>query len=259
MDKSAFTAPANPNVHIWRYMDFTKFVSMLQNEGLFFCRADKLEDSYEGFYPKGTEEVKQSIRHNIGEALDALGAMQHRAIIDRKRIELCRQYVMVNCWQMSDHESPAMWKVYAKSNEAVAIRSSYSTLRKCVDTSVHISVINYLDDTAFLSEYSSVPDERIFIPFVNKRKYFGYEQELRAVFSELSKEERGKIVKEDHPQIATAPRTEGLWQQVQLNELIEEVFIAPTAPTWFRDLVNNVSKKYGLKKPARQSSLDQIP
>jgi len=29
---------------IWRYMDFTKFVNLLDTESLFFCRADSFED-----------------------------------------------------------------------------------------------------------------------------------------------------------------------------------------------------------------------
>ncbi len=43
-----FRAPANESERIWRYMDFTKFVSMLHSESLFFCRADKLSDPFEG-------------------------------------------------------------------------------------------------------------------------------------------------------------------------------------------------------------------
>ncbi len=33
---------------IWRYMDFTKFVSLLDRASLFLCRADRLEDPFEG-------------------------------------------------------------------------------------------------------------------------------------------------------------------------------------------------------------------
>jgi hypothetical protein len=40
--------PANENAKIWRYMDFTKFVSLLEKKALFFCRADKLGDPFEG-------------------------------------------------------------------------------------------------------------------------------------------------------------------------------------------------------------------
>jgi hypothetical protein len=42
-----FLPPDDPGAQIWRYMDFTKFVSMLDNGGVFFCRADKLGDKFE--------------------------------------------------------------------------------------------------------------------------------------------------------------------------------------------------------------------
>ena len=37
---------------IWRYMDFTKFVNLLDTESLFFCRADRFYDKWEGIFPK---------------------------------------------------------------------------------------------------------------------------------------------------------------------------------------------------------------
>ncbi len=33
---------------IWRYLDFTKFLSYLDKKALFFTRADKLDDIFEG-------------------------------------------------------------------------------------------------------------------------------------------------------------------------------------------------------------------
>ena len=34
--------PPSDNATLWRYMDFTKFVSLLDKSALFFVRADKL-------------------------------------------------------------------------------------------------------------------------------------------------------------------------------------------------------------------------
>jgi hypothetical protein len=41
--------------------------------------------------------------------------------------------------------------------------------------------------------------------------------------------------------------------------LIERIHVAPTTPTWFRELVRAVLEKYGVKKEVRQSSLDDDP
>ncbi len=36
------------NSQIWRYMDFTKFVSLLSSKSLYFTRSDQFEDLFEG-------------------------------------------------------------------------------------------------------------------------------------------------------------------------------------------------------------------
>jgi hypothetical protein len=41
---------------IWRYMDFTKFISVLDTQTLFFSRIDLLGDKFEGSVPKGFYE-----------------------------------------------------------------------------------------------------------------------------------------------------------------------------------------------------------
>ena len=45
--RNSFTPPPD-NAVLWRYISFTKFVSLLTRKALFFARADKLGDPYEG-------------------------------------------------------------------------------------------------------------------------------------------------------------------------------------------------------------------
>ena len=40
-EHKAYRTPKDENAKIWRYMDFTKFVSMLDKSALFFTRVDK--------------------------------------------------------------------------------------------------------------------------------------------------------------------------------------------------------------------------
>ena len=65
MPNKSFTTPfpvEDENTTIWRYMDFTKFVSLLDKKKLFLCRADKLEDSFEGSLPlDNVESLKSEI------------------------------------------------------------------------------------------------------------------------------------------------------------------------------------------------------
>lgn len=48
----SFIQPKDGSIKIWRYIDFTKLVSMLSTQSLYFTRSDKLGDPFEGSYPK---------------------------------------------------------------------------------------------------------------------------------------------------------------------------------------------------------------
>ena len=50
--ESPYCDPLPDDAVLWRYMDFTKFVSLLEKSSLFFARADKLEDPFEGYLPR---------------------------------------------------------------------------------------------------------------------------------------------------------------------------------------------------------------
>lgn len=47
-DHEVFVLPQKLQT-LWRYMDFTKFMSLLEDETLVFPRVDQFEDPYEGF------------------------------------------------------------------------------------------------------------------------------------------------------------------------------------------------------------------
>ena len=47
-----FVQPESEDVRVWRYMDFTKFVSFIDSRTLYFTRADKFGDAFEGSWPK---------------------------------------------------------------------------------------------------------------------------------------------------------------------------------------------------------------
>src|SRR5687768_8033982 len=104
--RSLFHPPSDAKIKIWRYMDFTKFVSMLENGGLFFSRLDCLDDPFEGSYPRADDELAATKYSPTVRAASAA----FTKMSTRKRI-------MVNCWHMNEHESAAMWKLYAKTSE----------------------------------------------------------------------------------------------------------------------------------------------
>ena len=64
--------------------------------------------------------------------------------------ETVRQ-VFISCWHRSEYESAAMWKLYLKSDEGVAISTTCDRLSRCFkDGTPHdifIGEVDYLDYT----------------------------------------------------------------------------------------------------------------
>lgn len=241
-DHPVFKHPNNREATIWRYMDFTKFVAMLESSALFFSRADRLGDPFEGSYSRGNEKLRPIVYKDIP---------PHILEMQRKDGENFnkwqRQWIFVNCWHMNEGESAGMWKLYAQTNEAIAIKSSFSKLFNELNSETYIGLVDYID-----FDHDWIPEGNCFFPYVHKRQSFSHEREIRALFAQWP-------TKKDGFDYNAKPPAGGLEQKVNLNNLIESVYVAPTCPTWFKVLVENVCARYGVAKQIIQSSLDAEP
>lgn len=231
--------PRKLNAIIWRYMDFTKFVSLLDKEALFFARADKIGDPFEGSHSR----ANLSLRAQVYKDDDDL------TLEDVSRIyKLIREFTAVNCWHLNRFESTAMWKLYLKSNEGIAIRSTFERLRDSLKDEKHDIFIGKVKYVNF--EEERIPDDPL-QSFFYKRKSFKHEAELRAVIQELPED---RLSEE-----AERPFIHGVYIPIDLDLLIRKICLAPTSPKWLHELVESVMKKYGLNKELCQSSLDEKP
>jgi hypothetical protein len=112
-------------------------------------------------------------------------------------------------------------------------------------STIHLGEIQYIN-----YERDWLPEGNLFYPFVHKRKSFEHEREVRAVFNDRF---QGAFYSGSNPK-------KGYLVEVLLDDLIETVYVAPTAPDWFRDLVAAVTAKYGFAhKPIMHSTLGQDP
>jgi hypothetical protein len=208
--------PADPGARLWRFMDFTKYVAMLDRRAVFFTRADQFADPFEGTLP----------RRNLLRPSGSPTAL--------------RRSVFVNCWHRNDHESAAMWRIYLKSDEGVAIQTTLARLSDAfagAEEPIHVGAVRYLDyDRDGLAERSELD------PFLVKRKSFEYEQEIRALVR--TPEEAAE---------------EGRYVPADLAALLERVVISPTAEPWLGALVDSVTRKYGLAVDVTESELARPP
>jgi hypothetical protein len=121
-----FTSPSDPNVRIWRYMDFAKFVSLLDLSALHFTRLDKMEDEYEGAFSEASFDPEIALEPiEEGTPREAQLPGMRRVSMDIAR-HVNRKGAFVNCWHINEFESAAMWKIY--SRQGLAIKSTFQRL-----------------------------------------------------------------------------------------------------------------------------------
>jgi hypothetical protein len=226
-------------------MDLSKYVSLLQTAALFFSRVDFMDDPYEG--------AASHANRNLRPVVDPRGVPQ--AVLDgiSRHRQWERQWTFINCWHMNEFESDAMWRLYTRTTDAVAIQSTYARLHQVLPSSAYLGVIEYID---YKTEW--MPEGNAFYRFMHKRKSFEHERELRALIQVTPlKPDPGGSAGQTFEYIENTEA--GRAVQVELVELIEKIYIAPTAASWFRDVVKSITAKYGIDLPVVQSALDQKP
>jgi hypothetical protein len=62
--ETPFRLPTNEDIPIWRYMDLGKYLSMLDCRCLFFARATRLNDPFEGSTTKAIVAAREYIKAN---------------------------------------------------------------------------------------------------------------------------------------------------------------------------------------------------
>ncbi|AAN57358.2 DUF2971 domain-containing protein [Shewanella oneidensis MR-1] len=239
--------PEDGNIRLWRYMDFSKFVALISSKSLFLNRVDRFTDPYEGHF----SSLNNRIRNSIYEAQYAGSEIDpHKvanAISDFNSFS--RQWTYVNCWHANKYESAAMWDLYAKTEEAIAIETDYNSLAVVLPSDAQLGLVEYIDfDTEWM------PENNTTYPFVHKRKSFEHEKEVRIIVQEIPRAKSGvgfdwEAVNDKH----------GISLDIDLNQLIKSIHVSPTAPKWLVDLTNTVSKTFGIDAHVKQSDLYKAP
>ena len=99
---------------LWRYMSFAKFMSMLDSRSLFLSSIASVDDQFEGSLPRGNVLLHRWLREREASADPERESPDIEEFARRRR-----RSVVVNCWHRSEHESVAMWRLYAGGREGV--------------------------------------------------------------------------------------------------------------------------------------------
>ena len=118
---------------IWKYMDIAKFISLLTERALYFACVSEFQDPFEGVHSPAyisavrptLQEVAAKDAQNYRAELASMGIRlsedQYNWIDGLRKqgmqsnFELASLNFGVSCWHQNEHESEAMWKLYAPS------------------------------------------------------------------------------------------------------------------------------------------------
>ena len=184
---------------VWRYMDYDKFRSFIEENYLYFCSINTLKkyDPFEGSY----------YACKLLNEVDPLDAQEFA-----RKEDMCGPPIAVNCWHLSEYQSMAMWKIYS-GEKGIAIQTSVAKLKEAfnkLSDSIRLGEISYTD--APIDHPTGWTADK-FIRCMTKRKCFEFEKEVRALVwdtSDLSRVDDGS---------AKIP--------IEINSLLENVYLSP--------------------------------
>jgi hypothetical protein len=250
-----FSSPTDDK-KIWRYMSLPKLLSLLTTKTLYLtkCSRLKIDDPFEGTLPKTTVDLATASDDEILKVMptvrDAAGserkttkedATMLRSVIPTIKSALAQGMIIertyVNCWYLADHESAAMWKLYA--SEGIAISSSVGKLKAVLYSHhepIYFGKVYYIN---YNQEHINIGN--LLNTILTKRKSYEHENELRIIIcrDEGHSAEPGIVI------------------PIQPHQLIEQIYVAPSSEDWILETIRNTLAGLGYTIPVSRSAQDE--
>ncbi len=158
---------------LWHYMSIAKYLSFLAQSSLWLARADTLSDRQEGRFP---DEMRKTIeKAYLGFSDDDPSPVKDA---DDFQDYLVKN-TFVNCWHKNFDENMAMWEIYGKRDNGVAIQTTVNNLKKCMDSSKLSGHSLILDNVRYQLADEVQGVLRYEECFFLKRPHFAFEEEVR--------------------------------------------------------------------------------
>lgn len=266
-DHEAFDAP-NWKKTIWRYISIPQLISILDGSALYFNRADKFDDPFEGTLPKkNIEELDSELGDEmLPEEAEVVGFLTKEDVWwenpnIRTQISIYQKISYINCWHVKEHESVSMWEANSVSNSGVVIKSKAEALRNAFDAygqhDIYIGKVNYID-----FQHESIPETNILRTYNYKRQGFDHENELRAVLIKPPVDNYPHLDDVSHGDRVTLQwdsQPTGQFVKVLIERLIDEIRPHPNAPPWHKEILETLVNEFDYQISVRESSLSAVP
>jgi hypothetical protein len=294
-DHPVFVRSPESEATLWRYLSLPKYLSFLQERSLYFSSLEVLarDDPFEGVLPASRFRHRQwkdvsdvppdalaklersmtSIENGLQAGLDNYKSIQELRI---RQAFAYRKSYYVNCWHLNDQESAAMWQLYSRNDEGIALVARQSALEgafKRTKKQIMAGLVQYED---YADELFLIDDDNGFRPILHKRKSFAHEREFRLVFwdtsvthahvpimtTEISLVGSNVIQKQRKAytsvgrsvdEVESMQAEPGLLIECDIDKLLDAVYVSPLAPDWFYQVVCRVSERYDAPQPKRSS------
>jgi hypothetical protein len=125
-------AMPNPDDVLWRYMGFDRYAWLVATSSLWFARADKLGDHFEG------SRTSQDPHPDQQPHAEHLAAIAHASI----------HLSFVSCWSLSSVESMGLWTTFAGNASGVAITTTVGRLSTALEPTsdpFNAGLVRYID------------------------------------------------------------------------------------------------------------------
>lgn len=252
------------DLKVWRYMPFSKFISMLTFQAIWFPKLNILQDQFEGTMPTATKAMMNAKYHAMKRNIPPETHWQFDQMASKNEND-SRELLLVSCWFLDDNESERMWQEYGINNEAVAIQSTVKQLFQNIGVPhdkhvTHIGRVKYVDhDKYMMSSYeASQGHERAFIKDASK---FSHEQELRITTLNTKTRYCVKPTGEPYSEIEVQGKNmnnfdqPGLYIQIQFDQLVSKIVVSPEADEWFFLLVKRIMNLNKFNTSVEKSAL----
>jgi len=218
---------------LWRYMDLSKFISLLSTKTLWLAKSSTFKDQQEGKFPSAMQNELDAIYKTFGEDKRSEIKTAH----DFKRF-LCNN-AFISCWHKNIEENMVMWEIYGQDTNLVAIQTTVASLKESIKNA-KIKGINFILKEIDYSGHSQAVDTHYTTPFFVKRPHFRHEDEARILLSTYSAYNPSDNTPAGYP------------CSVDTGKLIDKVLVHPDSNQWFIDAIKSISKQYNILSPVSQ-------
>lgn len=220
-----FTLPA-PGTVMWRYCDYSKASGFLSGRMLYFRRADRLPDIYEGRFTAATHIQRSAA---FADAFKDLPLGEPNAILQIQ--ESHRSHAFLNCWHKNKKENPRMWREFTTGADSVAMVSNLEALFAGTPDQCRGSEVHYVD------EEEPIPELHSLAPLFHKRRNpYAFEDEFRLIY----------VLPMNEPVFLDRPEDFFRLLPADPSIIIHELRLHPGATTEFRDKVRQEVEAAGL-------------